>query len=176
MTPGTNFPLKMEGITVLGCPIGTDTFCTHHIQKVVGTVERDLACLREFPFFHQRIKLAIYCCNTRPTYQLRSVSLHTSIPQMRDYDNMFDHFIAHTRAIEQNFASSPYAHRNARALQQCRLGIKRGGMGLTSAVLIAPAALHVALREFQTWYQDYAETWNQQPQSELVAANLRLPT
>ena len=35
-------------------------------------------------------------------------------------------------------------------------------MGLTSAVLIAPAALHVALREFQTWYQDYAETWNQQ--------------
>ena len=70
MTPGSSFPLKLEGITDLGCPIGTDTFCTHHIQKVVGTVERDLACLRECPFFHQRIKLAVYCCNTRPTYLL----------------------------------------------------------------------------------------------------------
>ena len=31
-------------------------------------------------------------------------------------------------------------------------------MGLTSAVMLAPAALHVALREFRTWYEDiYAD-------------------
>ena len=87
--------------------------------------------------------------------------VHSSVPP-QFADDMFDHFIVHTLAFEQNFASSPYAHRYARALQQCRLGIKQGGMGLTSAVLIAPATLHVALREFQTWYQDYAETWSQQ--------------
>ena len=70
MSSNTTFPLKLDGITVLGCPIGTKEFCDHSIQTVIGKVERDLNQLRHFPHLHQRIKLAIYCCNPRITYLL----------------------------------------------------------------------------------------------------------
>jgi hypothetical protein len=37
------------------------------------------------------------------------------------------------------------------ALAQLRLGIKRGGFGLTSQKLVAPAVLLVAIRDFKQW-------------------------
>jgi hypothetical protein len=33
---------KLNGITVLGCPIGTKECCEYSIQTVIGKVERDL--------------------------------------------------------------------------------------------------------------------------------------
>ena len=150
MSSNTTFPLKLDGITVLGCPIGTKEFCDHSIQTVIGKVERDLNQLRHFPHLHQRIKLAIYCCNTRITYLLRAVPLAIALPRLSAYDSMFDNFMAHTLAFEEDYLHSAYSQSYSRALKQCRLGIKQGGMGLTSAVMVAPAALHVALREFLT--------------------------
>jgi hypothetical protein len=32
------FPLKFDGIKFIGCPIGTDAYCTTHIQKAIAKV------------------------------------------------------------------------------------------------------------------------------------------
>jgi hypothetical protein len=159
MSHATAFPLKLDGIKVLGCPIGSEEFCDRLLQTVINKVDTDLAHLRQFAPIHQRLKLAIYCCNTRITYLLRAVTTAIAVPRMREYDNMFDNFMAHTLAFETAYTQAPHAQAYLSALCQCRLGIKQGGMGLTSAAMIAPAALHVALREFRTWYHDYVEKW-----------------
>ncbi len=75
---------------------------------------------------------------------------------------MFDNFMATTFAFQDDYLQSSKSQHYNRALQQLRLGIKQGGMGLTSAEMVAPAALYVSLREFRRWYQAYAETWPQQ--------------
>jgi hypothetical protein len=53
---------------------------------------------------------------------------------------MFDNFMAHTLAFEPAYIHSQHAQAYLSALKQCRLGIKQGGLGLTSATLAAPAA------------------------------------
>ena len=122
----------------------------------------DLTCLLAFPPLHQRIKLAIYCCNTRIMYLLRALPLATSDRHLQQYDTMFDNFMAQTLAFEDNYAHCQYSLAYTQALQQCRLGIKQGGLGLTSAYMVAPAALYVALREFRAWYETYADLWGGQ--------------
>ena len=57
----------------------------------------------------------------------------------------FDHFMADLLSFENGYAISHLAHHYANALQQCRQGNKQGGLGLTQAALIAPAANFVAL-------------------------------
>jgi hypothetical protein len=118
--------------------------------------------LIHFPHLHQRIKLAIYCCNTRISYLLQAVPPATAQPHLQQHDKMFDNFMATTLAFQDDYLQSAYLQHYNRALQQLRLGIKQGGMGLTSAEMVAPAALYVSLREFRRWYQAYAETWPQQ--------------
>ena len=162
MSDSTAFPLALDGIKVLGCPIGTADYCASLVDKIISKVGTDLQHLKQFPHLHQRVKLAIYCCNTRITYLLRAVSFQSHLQRLRDYDTMFDSFMAHTLAFEDAYANSIHSSVYNQALQQCRLGIKQGGMGLTSAAMIAPAALHVALREFRTWYCHYAIRWDQQ--------------
>ena len=159
ITDYITFPLKLAGIKVLGCPIGLPDFCDSLIQSLIGKVENDLSHLRQFPNIHQRIKLATYCCNTRVVYLLRAVPLALTLPRMQECDQMFDNFMAHTLAFEPAYIHSQHAQAYLSALKQCRLGIKQGGLGLTSATLAAPAALHVALREFRSWYSNYADTW-----------------
>ena len=69
-------------------------------------------------------------------------------------DETFDRFMADLLSFESGYVTSQLAHYYANALQQYRLGIKQGGLGLTQAVLIAPAANYVALRDFYCWYSD----------------------
>jgi hypothetical protein len=59
--------------------------------------------LTHFPLLHQRIKLAIYCCNTRITYLLRTVPLATALPNLPQHDKMFDNFMAATLAFEDDY-------------------------------------------------------------------------
>ena len=157
----TTFPLHVQGIKVLGCPIGTEAFRHKLIDSIISKVSSDLDCLRQFPHLHQRVKLAIYCCNTRIHYLLRAVPFTQDDQRLRQYDSMFDSFMAQSLAFEENYATGPYSLAYTQALQQCRLGIKQGGMGLTSAAMVAPAALHVALREIIIWFGHYAARWNQ---------------
>jgi hypothetical protein len=43
------FPLKLEGIKVLGCPIGTEVYCASQLQKTIAKVWTDLDLLNHFP-------------------------------------------------------------------------------------------------------------------------------
>ncbi len=150
------FPPKLAGIKVLGCPIGLPDFCDSLIQSLIGKVENNLSHLRQFPNIHRRIKLATYCCNARVVYLLRAVPVALILPRMQELDKMFDNFMAHTLAA---YIHCQHAQAYLSALRQCRQGIKKGGLGLTSVTMVAPSALHVALREFRSWYSNYADTW-----------------
>ena len=151
MANGDLICLAREGFKVLGCPLGTSTFCQKVVERTAAAIEGDLVLLREFPHLHQRIKMAIYCANTRATYYLRAVKLATSIPIMRKLDVSFDNFIAQTLQFEQGHEMSEQKHSYRQALKQSRLGIKGGGCGLTSNTMAAPAANYASLSAFTRW-------------------------
>jgi hypothetical protein len=46
------FPLKLDGIKVLGCPIGTEIYCASQLQKTIARVQADLDLLNHFPHLH----------------------------------------------------------------------------------------------------------------------------
>jgi hypothetical protein len=118
------FSSQNEGSNVLGCPIGTPDFCDSIILSSIREVETDLNHLRNFPHIHQRIKSAIYSCNARIVFLLRAVQVAGSVPGMREYDQLFDNFMAHTLTFENNYTHSPPAQAYSSALQQSRLSIK----------------------------------------------------
>ena len=151
MANGELIRLAREGIKILGCPLGTSTFCQRVVEQTAASIEGDLVLLSEFPHIHQRIKLATYCANTRATYYLRAVKLATSMPIMKKLDASFDNFLAQTLQFEQGHETSERKHSYRRALIQSRLGIKQGGCGLTSNAMAAPAANYAALSAFARW-------------------------
>ncbi len=59
--------------------------------------------------------------------------------------------MTHTLGFELDYDSGQHGPVYKAALAQLRLGIKRGGFGVTGQKLVAPAALLVATREFQQW-------------------------
>ena len=148
---GDCIPLAHKGLKILGCPAGTDAFCTAHLDSSCKDIEHDLDLLHDIQYLHQRTKLAIYCCNTRATYLARSIPLHISESRPSNLDSAFDCFMAHTLGFERNYDSGQHQAVYRAALAQIRLGIKQGGFGLTSQKLVAPAALLVAIRDFQRW-------------------------
>jgi len=74
-------------------------------------------------------------------------------------DSVFESFLAASLSFEDNYDQGPNAPAYKQALRQCRFGIKQGGLGFTSAALVAPAALYVALRDFREWYGPLARVW-----------------
>ena len=156
---GDLIPLAGNGLKLLGCPIGTDDFCNSIVQRNTEDITSDLALLSKFPHLHQRMKLAIYCCNTRVMYMLRALPTDLIEAAVKDLDHAFDDFSAVTLCFERDYTRSQYQHNYHTALLQIRLGIKQGGFGLTSQSLITPAARFVALREFQKWLSLYEEFW-----------------
>ena len=158
---GDTIPLAHKGLQILGCPAGTDEFCTTRLDLSCSEIERDLDLLHEVQYLHQRTKLAIYCCNTRATHLARSLPLHISEPRLSSLDSAFDSFMAHTLGFDsesgqhgpvfKDYDSGQHGPVYKAALAQLRLGIKQGGFGLTSQKLVDPAVLLVATREFQQW-------------------------
>jgi hypothetical protein len=128
MSNGDYIPIISEGISILGCPLGTPDFCTRQIQSVIADIKHDLDLLAAFPALHQRTKLGIYCSNTRISYMLRAVPIDLSLPQMETLDQYFDQFMAVTLHFERDYTTSAAAETYKRALRQIRLGIKRGGL------------------------------------------------
>ena len=66
-------------------------------------------------------------------------------------DTHFEDFMASTLHFEENYTHSQHSIAYKRDLCQIRHGIKCGGFGLTSSLLVAPAASYVALRDFNQW-------------------------
>ena len=83
MANGELIHLAREGIKILGCPLGTSTFCQRVVEQT-ASIEVDFVLLSEFPHIHQHIKMATYCANTQATYYLRAVKLATSMPIMKN--------------------------------------------------------------------------------------------
>ena len=148
---GSLIRLAREGLKVLGCPLGTDTFCRVTVERTAALIEGDLESLKSFPHLHHRIKLAVFCSNKRATYLLRAAKLDVSLAIMKRLDASFDAFIACTLSFVQNYELSTHAIAYGNALKQCRLGIKGGGLGLTSNVMVAPAASYSASCAFSRW-------------------------
>ena len=82
---GDTIPLAHKGLQILGCPAGTDEFCTTHLELSCSEIERDLDLLHDVQYLQQRTKLAIYCCNTRATHLARSLPLHISEPRLSSH-------------------------------------------------------------------------------------------
>jgi hypothetical protein len=110
-----------------------------------------LQALAVFLHLHQRIKMATFCTNTRPTYFLRAAKLRPSVPITSALDGSFEQFLASTLSFESGYAVSEHRAAYQLVLQQARLGIKQGGLGLTSNKMVAPAALYTALGWFHRW-------------------------
>ena len=154
MQNGDLIPWRQQGFKVLGCPLGTDAFCKMVLQEIAQKIEKDLTLLKEFPWLHQRIKLAIYCSNTRATYFLRTMAPHIAEPVMTSLDGSFDAFLAHTLCFPTTYQAESPVIPYDKALKQARLGIKQGGCGMTSAAMIVPAALFAAISTFTLWLHD----------------------
>ena len=159
LSNGQCIPLAKEGLKILGCPIGSRAFCSATVEQTVVDIQNDLLLLQDFQALHQRMKLATYCCNTRPSYLLRAMSPGFMEQYTKLLDKTFDDFTAHTLCFEQDYKDCQYKEHYQTALAQSRLGIKQGGMGITSHELVAPVAYFVALREFLQWFLQYRETW-----------------
>ena len=154
MLNGDLIPWRRPGLKILGCPLGSAQYCTDLLQRTVSKIEADLAVLSTFPPLHQRIKLAVFCSNTRASYFLRAAATAISTPLMHGLDEAFDSFMAATLDFPHDFTSNVDGPRYSSALQQIRLGIKQGGYGLTSAALIVPAALYAAICAFTKWLHE----------------------
>ena len=159
LSNGHCIPLAKEGLKVLGCPIGSPAFCSATVGQIVADIQNDLLLLQDFQALHQRMKLATYCCNTRSSYLLRAMSPGSMEQYTRLLDKSFDDFTAHTLCFEQDYQDCQHKEYYQSALAQYRLGIKQGGMGMTSLELVAPVAYFVALREFHQWFLQYRATW-----------------
>ena len=64
MADATLIKLSRDGLKILGCPMGTDTFCANTLARTALKIEADLQALA---VFSQRIKMATFCTNTRPS-------------------------------------------------------------------------------------------------------------
>ena len=121
------------------------------LQCTVSKIEDDLTVLSTFPPLHQRIKLAVFCSNTRESYFLQAAATAISSPLMHGLDDAFYSFMPATLDFPHDFTRDVDEPRYSSALQQIRLGIERGGYGLPSTALIAPAALYAAICAFTKW-------------------------
>jgi hypothetical protein len=126
---GSRVPL--EGIIVLGVPIGSDDFVQRTVlQRVreLGLVVPLLDLLRDA----QMQYLLLRCCaHPRVSYTLRGVPPGLALLGAQQHD-------ATIREGLQRIL--PGAELSARALQVAGLPVRIGGLGLTSAVRISPAA------------------------------------
>ena len=159
MLSGADIPIVQSSLQILGVPLETHQFCQQQIQNTILSIKADLDLFRAFDSLHQRVKLALYCCNTRINYLLRATSLVVSMLDLPALDTHFEDFMASTLNFEENYAHCEHSAAYMRALCQLRHGIKCGGFGLTSSLLIAPAASYVALRDFNKWNISLASLW-----------------
>jgi hypothetical protein len=125
MLNGDFIPWRLQGIKILGCPIGSAQFCTYVLRHTATKIEEDLCVLTDFLSLHHLIKLATYCSNIRATYFLRTVKMTVSVPLMQTLDNSFDSFMAATLNFLEGFQTDAAASHYLQALQQIVLAYGR---------------------------------------------------
>ena len=160
MQRGTAIPLARDGLPILGAPIGTSVYCTAQIRKTITSIQCDLDLLSTFDHWHQRTKLAFYCCSSCIVYLLSALPLEVVLPKLPHLDQLFETFVASTFCFEECYSESRHAAVSYDSkLQQVCHGIKSGCFCLTPSTLLAPAASHVAFRDFHSWHFSLANHW-----------------
>jgi len=162
---GLEFPCTTEGLKLLGTPLGTAMFCQEQFNKIVHKIEQDHALLKDFPYWHQRVKLLTFNVNTRINYSLRTTAPFITEQATLQLDQSVDNFLADTLHFPANFRSSQEALHYERAIQQLRLGIRDGGSGCFRNAPLVAAASYSALAVTINWLHKHpiAFNWQQQP-------------
>ena len=100
---GLVFPSTVEGIKLLGSPLGKSQFCQDLFQATIAKIEKDHARLQDFPNLHQRVKLLTFNVNTRINYFLRNTSPFISEPLTVQLDSSVDNLLADTLNFPATF-------------------------------------------------------------------------
>ena len=153
-------PLRREGIKVLGCPVGSREYSEELLTKTVEKIVSSLKVLRGFPELHLRSQIAQFCVNTKITYFLRAKYPEVGVDTLEDLDVAFEDFYAHTLEFPDLYHKPDRCDDSKaylRTLKQICFDIRDGGLGLTSANCIAPAALYATMLDFVIWWDKHEE-------------------
>ena len=129
-----------DGLIVLGAPIGSDAFCRAALDKRRLEEDRVLSSYRDLPSLQARFLLLFWCGTGRSTHLLRQV------PPVLTADFAVDRDLSlccHTAALlhlpTPCWPTTPACLTDP-LWTQAMLPLRWGGLGLRSAVALAPAA------------------------------------
>ena len=148
-------PVAREGLKVLGGVVGTNVFCTHVLSSKMDRILGDLNLLEQILHCHLLSKLAIYCCNGRPSYFFRLAQLRISSGEAQRFDTTMAEFFRETCRFQPSDNYGLHAAAYERASQQLQFSINEGGWGLALADLTASSALYGGLGSFVKWYRRF---------------------
>ena len=141
----------LKGFVYLGAPIGDDFYCSKAILKSLIDFAPNLSCLTllrdsgaHTTASQVKLFLARNCISKRANHWLRNSPPELNRQGATASDALIDRFLT---ALMQ--ADSVEPMRLARALAQCGLPLKWGGLGVIKSTRVADAA----------WCASYADCW-----------------
>ena len=124
-------PPQQRGITVLGAPVGTREYKQHHLQQLQTEHNALFQQLPHLQDLQASWLLLLYCASPRCNYQLRM------LPPSVTHQFAQDHDAAVAGCLAEMLDCNPPP---ATALATVHLPLRYGGLGLTSASILATPA------------------------------------
>ena len=145
----TNAPEKRQDV-VLGVPVGDDDFMRQRSEELfkMHHGEAIALMLRQDSPLPAQLSLVLlrYLLNGAAMHMLRVIPCRLSALLARLVDRLGEQFV-HKRIITEEIAAECQHSTIERAIAQARLPTSKGGMGLTSAAHVAPAAFYAGLAQ-----------------------------
>ena len=124
-------PPQQRGITVLGAPVGTREYKQHHLQQLQTEHNTLLQQLPHLQDLQASWLLLLWCASPRRNHQLRM------LPPSVTHQFAQDHDVAVAGCLAEMLDCNPPP---ATALATAHLPLRCGGLGLTSASILATPA------------------------------------
>lgn len=175
ITPqGLEIPCTAEGMVVLGAPIGTAQFVQTVGRKIIQKIEAGLAQLKNFPYLHQRAKMATFCVNTQPGYLMGTMDAENFRDSLSEFDDSVDKFWADLLQFPADFQSEANGVYK-RALHQIRFGIRDGGSGCYRNEPFLDAAQYCTLARTLKWCAEHPVSfpWLSIPVTDILRQKLQ---
>ena len=169
---GMQIPCTSDGLKFLDAPIGKIQYAPSNCKNIMSQVENDLTVLRQFPHLHQRLKLLIFCTNTRLMYFLRTIPAEIFTENVQQSDDSIDNFLADTFCFPENYKTvNLQCYTNA--LNQIR--IRDSSFGCYRNLPMIDAAQNSALADASRWFQKYSiiMPWLSAPDVHLLQDTIR---
>ena len=153
MAPTLPAAVRLDGIQVLGCPLGTPDFVKASLDALTANIAADLApCARlddGLAFLH----IVRFCIQSRQTYALRTSYPSLSVRSAKALDTLvhdaFSRYVGWGRSALAPDASMAAQHSWSRLAFFGKLD--DGWLGATLNELVAPAAFYSAHCRFINW-------------------------